>query len=186
MPSTAPTPDDDERADYVESPDMQKIAVALVRRHPTIRAVVEDLRIGYRLRLGEPSGEGEEAIAKCHKAPPLWRDESGLDIVIWAWQFWWATFDERQREALVLHELCHVDRTEKGGVKLRKHQVEEFTLVVHEYGIWDGFSALKDFAAALARHTDADPRKVTRLPAGRERRRPGSRQKPDEPPVVHP
>lgn len=171
MASTAPTPDDDERSDYVEAPDMKKIAVALIRRHPTIRAVTEDLRIGYRLRLGEPSGEGESAIAVCTKAPALWRDESGLDVVIWAWQFWWTTFDERQREALVLHELCHVDRTEKGGVKLRKHQVEEFTLVVHEYGIWDGFSALKDFAAALARHADADPRKVTRLPAGRERRR---------------
>lgn len=170
----------DERADYVESPDMKTIATKLIRRHRTIAAVTEDLRLGYRLRLGEPSGEGEAAIAVCTKAPPLWRDESGLDVVIWAWDFWWKTFNERQREALVLHELCHIDRTEKGAVKLRKHDVEEFTAVVHEYGIWDGFSHLVDFARALKRHEDDDP-KVTRLPAGRERRRPGTRE-----PVVTP
>lgn len=161
---------DDERTDYVESGDMKSIAAALVRRHSTIASVVEDLRIGYRLRLGQPSGEGESAIAQCQKAAPLWRDESGLDVVIWVWQYWWEAFDERARERITLHELLHIDRTEKGGVKLRKHEVEEFTLVVHEYGIWDGLGALKSFAAALARHADDDP-KVTRLPAGRERRR---------------
>ena len=169
----------DERADYVESPDMKAIATKLIRRHTIIQGVTQDLRIGYRLRLGEPSGEGEAAIAVCTKAPPLWRDESGLDVVIWAWEFWWKTFDERQREALVLHELCHIDRTEKGAVKLRKHDVEEFVTVVHEYGDWSGFSSLTQLGNALRRHDD-DP-KVTRLPAGRERRRPGTRE-----PVVTP
>lgn len=162
-----------ERAEYIESPEMKKIAVALVRRHPTIQAVTEDLHVGYRLRLGEPSGEGEAAIAVCQKANPLWRDETGLDVVIWVWSFWWEAFDERDREAVVLHELCHIDRTEKGAVKLRKHDVEEFTLVVHEYGQWAG--RYSSFSRALARHAEpADP-KITRLPAGRERRRPGSR-----------
>lgn len=160
---------DDERTDYVESGDMKSIAVALVRRHPTIASVVEDLRIGYRLRLGEPSGEGESAIAQCQKAAPLWRDESGLDVVIWVWQYWWEAFDERARERITLHELLHIDRTEKGAVKIRRHDVEDFVLVVHEYGAWD-VQPLRAFGQALARHADDDP-KVTRLPAGRERRR---------------
>ena len=175
--ATAATALDQERSDYVEAPDMKKIATALIRRHPTIAAVTEDLRVGYRLRLGEPAGEGEAAIAMCQKAPPLWRDESGLDVVIWAWSFWWEQFDERQREALTLHELLHVDRTEKGAVKLRRHDVEEFVTVVHEYGDWSGFSSLTRFGDALKRHEQADP-KITRLPAGRERRRPGSRGEP--------
>ena len=165
MASTAPIASD-ERSDYIESPDMKTIAGGLIRRHPTLQGVIEDLRVGYRLRLGEPAGEGEGAIAACQKAPPLWRDESGIDVVIWAWDYWWRLFDQRQREALVLHELCHIDRTEKGAVKLRKHDVEEFTVVVAEYGVWDGFSRLLDFKRALERH-DEDP-KVTPIAKGRK------------------
>lgn len=164
MASTAPTLAD-EGADYSPSAEMKKVAIALIRRHSGIAALVEDLRIAYLERAGEPSGEGEEAIAKCQKASPLWRDLAEYDVVIWAWSYWWDLFEPRQREALMLHELCHIDRTEKGGVKMRRHDVEEFIAVVHQYGVWDGFSHLRDFGRALARHSDEA--KVTSIDKGK-------------------
>lgn len=179
--------------DYLPSEEVAKVGAALIRRHRAFQVMASDLRIVYLERLGQPSGEGEVLIAQCQKASPVWRDVAHVDVVIWVWAEWWQRFSPRQREAVVMHEMCHVGRTEKGGVKLRKHDVEEFSAVVATYGIWDDFGRLGDFVAALQRHdaraaAEARADEPIRLPAGRERRRPGSRSKPasDEPPVVHP
>jgi hypothetical protein len=42
-----------------------------------------------------------------------------------------------QREALVFHELCHIDYdAEKDKFGTRDHDVEEFGRVVSKYGLW--------------------------------------------------
>lgn len=168
----------DHEADYVASDEIAKIAGTLIRRHEIVALSTEDLRIAYMERLGERSGEGEEAIAKCQKASPLWRDLAGYDVVIWAWAEVWEQLESRQREALVLHELLHIGRNRTGGVKLRKHDLEEFAMVVLHYGPWDGPVEL--FGKALRRYEVGETRQPEgaepiRLPAGRERRRPGTR-----------
>lgn len=171
MATATPEPLFAEPTDYVESSAVRETAVGLINRIPTVQATVADLRIAFCERLGEPSGEGESILAACVKASPLWRDRAGDDVVIWVWQAVWATLEPRQQEALVLHELLHIDRTEKGAVKLRKHDLEEFSMVVHQYGAWKG-----DIGAFLHAAELHDAGKVTRLPAGRERRRPGTRE----------
>lgn len=175
MATTAAEPLFADVHDYVESPELKQVAAGLINRHPLIQGVVSDLRIAFLVRTGEPAGAGEDAIAKCQKVGPLWRDLSGYDVVIWVWSFWWNQFDQRRRESVALHELLHIDRTEKGGVVLRKHDLEEFGYVVQHYGDW--MPQIRAFTDALARYDEgaADP-KVTRLPAGRERRRPGTRE----------
>lgn len=177
MATAAPETLFNDPTDYVASKAIAGVAAGLIARHEIVRLNVEDLRVAYLERLGEPEGEGEEAIAKCQKASPLWRDLAGYDVVIWAWAAHWEAFTPRQREALVLHELLHVARTAKGGVKLRRHDLEEFGYVVRHYGAWDpaveGFGrALRTYEVGETREPATEP---TRLPAGRERRRPGSR-----------
>jgi predicted metallopeptidase len=184
--------------DYAPSADVAAVAKALIRRHRVLDVMAGDLRIAYLERLGQPSGEGEGLIAACQKASPVWRDVAHVDVVIWVWSEWWARFSPRQREAVVMHELCHVGRNESGGVKLRKHDVEEFNFVVAHYGVWDDFGQLGDFMRSLVagegrRERAAQDEKPgapepIRLPAGRERRRPGSRQKAEggDVPVITP
>jgi predicted metallopeptidase len=52
----------------------------------------------------------------------------------------WQGLTERQRVALVDHELCHLDveLTDKGETKLatRGHDLEEFVEVVRRHGLW--------------------------------------------------
>lgn len=122
-------------ADYVESPTIAEVARQLINRHDRFRPL-DELRIAYLERIGEPSGEGEDALAKCQKASPLWRDLAGYDLVIWAWRAKLTMLTERQVEALVAHELCHAFVDEKGKLKLLKHDLEEFHWVARQYGPW--------------------------------------------------
>lgn len=49
----------------------------------------------------------------------------------------WDILDEKQRLALVDHELCHFDLDEeKGTPVLRSHDVEEFGEIVKRHGLW--------------------------------------------------
>ncbi len=125
----------DPDAEYVDSPEVREVARQLINRHDRFRPL-DDFRILYVERLGEPSGEGEDALAKCQKASPLWRDVAGVDLVIWVWRHHWKAFEPRQREALVAHELCHPFVTDKGTLKLVKHDLEEFHWVARQYGPW--------------------------------------------------
>jgi hypothetical protein len=180
-----PLPGDPD-AEYVGSEEIEKVAQGLIKRHSRFDPLL-NIRVAYLERIGTPSGEGEAVLAKCVKASPLWRDVAGVECLIWVWSSVWRALEPRQREALVAHELCHAFVTEKGTVKLLKHDLEEFHWVVRQYGPWD--EAIRMFGVALTAHGDQDPAETVRemgrqqpqgdepirLPAGRERRRPGSR-----------
>jgi hypothetical protein len=173
--------------DYVESPELKRVTEGLIARHERF-GPLRDLRIAYLERLGEPSGEGESVLAQCQRATPLWRDYAHVDLVIWVWRAVREALEPRAFEALAAHEACHAFVTEKGTVKLLKHDLEEFHWVVRQYGPWD--DAIRMFGVALTAHGDQDPAETVRemgrqqreepirLPAGRERRRPGSRPRP--------
>lgn len=47
----------------------------------------------------------------------------------------WKQLTTLQREAVIAHELCHVELGEK-GYELVPHDVEEFARVVKRYGLW--------------------------------------------------
>ena len=55
----------------------------------------------------------------------------------------WVGLDDKQREALIDHELCHVrtsfnERTGKATAKIIGHDVEEFYGVIQRHGDWKG------------------------------------------------
>lgn len=79
-----------------------------------------------------------DAIAKCIKAPTLWHDLTGYDVAIWVRAYFWERFDPTSREALMAHELLHLDveYDDDGEVKLaiRKHDLEEFDDVARHFG----------------------------------------------------
>ncbi|HYI67111.1 MAG TPA: putative metallopeptidase [Candidatus Limnocylindrales bacterium] len=122
-------------AQYVPSQAIEKVARALINRHDRFRPL-DELRIVYLERLGEPAGEGEGMLAKCMKATGPWPDVAHVDLVIWIWSDVWKRLSPTQREALTAHELCHPFITEKGTLKLLKHDLEEFSWVARHYGPW--------------------------------------------------
>jgi hypothetical protein len=129
---------------FEPSPEVEKVAEGLLGQHLTL-ARTRRVKIAYMLQQGaEPQhGQGREStidtIAKAQKAAPLWEALSGYQAVVWVNAKAWAVLGTRQREAVVLHELLHIDYDdEKAKVLILKHDVEEFTYVVATYGAWHG------------------------------------------------
>lgn len=126
------------------SDEVQAVAERLLGQHLLI-AKLRQIRIAFLLQTGaEPQhGQGREGtidtIAKAQKVNPLFEALSGYRAVIWANEKAWRVLGAKQREAVILHELLHLEYDdEKDRVVVLKHDVEEFGYVVAHYGPWHG------------------------------------------------
>jgi len=134
---------------YLLSEEVQAIAERVIESDPRFD-VCTGIAMGYALLWDQdPAAKGGlHAIAKAVKAPPMWRDLGQYEVVIFAVEKAWRHLSERQREALLAHELSHVGgRNEAGNVVLLDHDIEEFAWVVGKYGQWH--SGLEHFAEQL-------------------------------------
>lgn len=134
---------------YLLSDEVAAVARRVIDSDPRF-AVCNAISIGYALQWGEdPASKGGlHALAKCQKAPPLWRDLGVFEVVVWAVEKAWRHLGERQREALIAHELSHIaGRNDAGNVVLADHDIEEFAYVVGKYGQWH--PGLEHFAEQL-------------------------------------
>jgi hypothetical protein len=136
--------DTEQEEAYVEDADLANMAERLLARHLTL-ARLRDIRIAYCLQVGKDPQQGRsreatiDTIAKAVKAPRLWESLAGWQAVVWVNEVAWGAMAERQREAVTLHELLHIDvDADSGKVVLLKHDIEEFGLVVATYGAWHG------------------------------------------------
>lgn len=73
-------------------------------------------------------------IAKVTKASPIWLAIGGRDFVVQFRRWFWQRFSDQQRRAVIYHELAHVEIDDHGKVKLREHDLEEFSGVVRHFG----------------------------------------------------
>lgn len=48
----------------------------------------------------------------------------------------WQGLDEKQREALVDHELCHMGLNKDGDPTLLQHDIQEFNAIIERHGLW--------------------------------------------------
>ena len=132
-----------------------------------VKAHHEDLREA-RIALAwctswKPDVDGHVTIGKCKKASDLDREISLYDFVILLRRSFWSDLrvTEKQRRALLDHELCHAAmkydargeplKDERGRFvwRVKKHDVEEFTCIVDRYGCYK--ADLERFAVALRR-----------------------------------
>jgi hypothetical protein len=82
---------------------------------------------------------GKEGAANAARYPRKLHPgaRSKYDFVIAFAQPVWRRFTEKQRQALVYHELLHCGSDESGHFRIEPHDLEEFVAVVKEFGIWD-------------------------------------------------
>jgi predicted metallopeptidase len=123
--------------EYQRSDEVRDVAEMLLAKHPTLD-FIEQFAVTYLLRdvTGDLEDKEIDAIAKCHKVPAMYRDVFGPEVMIWVDARYWKVFNQPRREAVVLHELCHISQDDQGRLKLVKHDVEEFAMVVRQYGPW--------------------------------------------------
>lgn len=117
----------------------------------------------------KPDRDGHVMLGQARKTGELERQLHGFDIIIVLNSEWWndAEVTDRQREALLFHELCHprpvldengdpkVDENGKIVWYNRKHDVEEFRTVIQKYGLYK--ADLEDMAAAMVQARNSDP-----------------------------
>ncbi len=111
-------------------------------------AVPAAVAILFKAKHGETNGKIK--LGSCTKQSPVNKMLHGWDYIIeLAWDMW-AMLDWHQREALLLHEICHIFQDATGEVvawRVEPHNVEEFVKVIEVYGLWQ--PDLQRFAEAI-------------------------------------
>jgi len=121
--------------EYMDAPEAEAVAKEIMETLPVIDGI-EEASIKYIFILKKHS----EYAAKIQKPGGVWKFLSDYDYVVLVHKPSWDKFSERQRKALIYHELLHItyktDKNEKKHWKLRKHDIEEFIDVIREFGAW--------------------------------------------------
>lgn len=126
---------------------------------------LEGAKIGIAWRLGwRADGDGHLKLGQCKKRSDLDRELDGFDFMILLNNEAWAGLTTKQREALVDHELCHAQivldddgqpkKDDRGRFvcRIRKHDTEEFRIVVERHGLWT--ADLEEIARAAINDAD--------------------------------
>ena len=127
------------KVSFYESPELDEIGNRLVAELlPNISIKIKFLLISGQVKFA----------GKVLKASPLLKFMTGYDLVVLVNRDVWESLPNNYKEALVFHELYHI-QIKNDKVSLKKHDVEEFVKVVERYGPWT--DALKAIQNALAR-----------------------------------
>jgi Putative phage metallopeptidase len=160
-PETGLFPDDAEPA-FVRSPEVEEVAERVMREWPEfqpIRDAVDDgLEIAYvfETKPFDPTKDEykRHVVAKVTKASPLWQCLAEVRLAVQFRQWFWEKYSAEQREAVLYHELKHIEITEPENpgdplkISLKPHEIEEFYGVARRYG-----SVLPDIAKLVKVHS---------------------------------
>ena len=136
---------------YEVSSEIEAVMHRLTRLNPAQFDWTHNFKLGCVIVRGaKPKAEGNcTVLARFVKVPPLWHGLTGYDAVIRVEEWAWSRLGPTEQEALVAHELCHGSMSEKGALRVVKHDLEEFGFVVRKYGPWREDIALFDKQLAL-------------------------------------
>lgn len=142
-PETAPMFDLGDLPTFTEAGELEKLAAVLLGRHDELKYLSAaflggDIRIHF-LWDNTPFDPGKDEVThatmgKAYKAPKVWAHLADVDFAIAIRRYFYDRFDERQRDAVLFHELLHIEFKEPGKFALRNHSIEEFTAVMRRYG----------------------------------------------------
>lgn len=135
--------------DFEPAPDLDALAVRLIAHHESLELRIRGAQIKYAWKQKGGESQGARTLGKCVKLSGVNKYLGhGYDYLIWLAADHCAgdedeglePFTYEQVEALLFHELNHIDRkyNSQGGFSwgLRTHDVEMFNDEVTEYGLW--------------------------------------------------
>lgn len=141
---------------YEESSTIAAVANRLIRLFPVQFGWTSNFRLGYLIVRGSKPKSGDRDVAgKFRKVPPVYHGLTGFDAVVEIHAWAWDDLDATQQEALVAHELCHGSMSERGTLRVEKHDLTEFHWVVGQYGAWA--ADVRTFAEQLSMFNERGP-----------------------------
>lgn len=129
---------EDNGLEFLEAPDIAKVAMRVMERKPKYFDAIVDLDIQYLWKRTGGSDGGRAKLGACQKPSGLLRYFSGVNFVIWigADTCRDAQLSYQQMEALVFHQLLHCSLDDNDKPMLRPHDFEGFAAEITEYGFW--------------------------------------------------
>ena len=97
-------------------------------------------KIALIFRDEAPVTDGRATLGKAMKVSPQWKPllkDQTTDFVIWLAYDRWEHLDNKQKRALLDHELCHCFLDHEGRAKIRGHDIEEFAVIIQRHGAWN-------------------------------------------------
>lgn len=138
-----------DKGKFSEAPSVAEVAARLISDEAHFTSLAE-AKISYLFRKGEWLSKGYTVLGKVFPMDERARYNTGYDLQIVVNQWAWDHADEKQQEALVAHELCHIEKSYsdsgKVGFSVAPHDLEEFRYIAKRYSAWD--EALQTFLTA--------------------------------------
>jgi len=122
---------------YSAAPELESIAENLIERHGFFSELAAcDIRYFWRRRTGVSKGRVQIGFLK--RASDLLGHYSGADFILWlsATTARDGRFTDRQVEAAVFHQLCHLSVDDEGNYIKLAHEFEGFSRELTAYGPW--------------------------------------------------
>ena len=121
---------------YYEADDVAKIAGDLI---PQYHQHLQNVPILYYFDTGRMKDAATMA-KRSEKEIFI----SGYKFAVQVSKRQWDELNDKQKVALVDHELCHAYVSPEGDLEIIDHDIEEFSVIVNRHGIWN--DRLKHFA----------------------------------------
>jgi hypothetical protein len=119
------------------APELANLAEKLFDEHGFLERL-RRARIDYKWRRKGTNSKGKRAIGKLERVSGIWSAYVPYSFVIWlaADTARLARFGDRQVEAALFHQLCHISEDAKGNWIRVGHDFEGFGTEVRHYGPW--------------------------------------------------
>jgi hypothetical protein len=122
---------------YRAAPELETIGKNLIEQHGFFEDVADcDVRYFWRRKTGVTKGRVKIGLLK--RASDLLGHYSGADYILWlsATTARDGKFTDRQVEAAVFHQLCHLSTDDNGDYIKVGHDFEGFARELTQYGPW--------------------------------------------------
>ena len=126
--------------DFLPGPDIAHLATELIQRHHDLFHSIPDYTVAFLWKRSGGTRNGKAVFGRCQKLGGVAKHFADADYLIWlaADHARDAALSPLQLEALLFHELCHIEPSPEPGAApgVRPHDAELFLEELLRYGLW--------------------------------------------------
>ncbi len=114
------------------SDEVVKIAEYMINQY---HESLKDARVGLLFRDEAPVTDGRVTLGQAKKINEDMKPYVQYDFVIWVAEDYWYQLTEKQKQALIDHELCHCYFAGRRAT-MQPHDINEFACILERHGVW--------------------------------------------------